>query len=224
VAGQRIDARRALRRSINTGGAITSLPRQHPVDATNRTVILVDVSQSVLDTLNREFLVRFLRLVTAAWDRVRIFFFDTEIEEVTRSFEAETLGEGTTALEQAETKWGGGTQIGNAVLRIASSHPEAVDRRTVVITVSDGLEVGDTADLENGMAWLSYRAKLVTWWNPLAGAMNYEPTCRGMQAALPFIDSMFAFRTAEDLTEIARQFETYGVGGQTGYEHDPRRQ
>lgn len=221
--GPRLDVRRALRRSFSTGGTVLSVPGRDQTADTVRAVLLVDVSRSVLDTLDREFLVRFLREAKASWRHARIFLFDTDIEEVTESFAQETASDAVAALEAAETKWGGGTRIGNAVTTIQNEYPTAVDRRTTVIVISDGLEVGEVDDLATGMAWLARRAARVTWWNPLAGSTEYEPSCQGMRAAMPYVDSLFAFRETADLTEIARQYETYGPTRERGYEYDPRR-
>ncbi|PSQ19570.1 VWA containing CoxE-like protein [Halobacteriales archaeon QS_8_69_26] len=220
--GPELDPRKALRESFGTGGTVLNVPRRARAESDVRALLLVDVSQSVLDTLDRGFLLRFLHRARAAWRAPRVFFFDEEVREVTDEFDAPTVGRAVAALERAEAEWGGGTRIGSAV-RTVTDTPGAVDRVTVVFVVSDGLEVGDVADLERGMADLSRRAAAVLWCNPLAASPEYEPACRGMEAALPYVDGLFSFAGPDDVAEMARQLRLRGPGGSVGYEYDPRR-
>lgn len=220
---ERVDARRVMRRSVATGGAVTELPRVSRTRTNTDAVLLVDVSQSVLDTIDRGLLVRVLAEIHAQWGRVRTFFFDTELREVTQSFETSDPEQSLTALQQAEAEWGGGTRIGKAIEEACRTAPPTIDRNTAVFVVSDGLEVGEIDRLERAMAELDRRARLVLWLNPLAADPGYAPTTRGMEAALPYIDGLFAFVGPADLQEVARQLRRRGVGGPLGYEFDPRR-
>lgn len=222
--GEHMDTRRALRESFGTGGTIVSVPRKTHKLTDVRCVLLVDVSQSVLDAVDRGFLVRFLRGVHARWRHCRIFFFDDRVQEVTSQFDAPTIEDALSALERAETSWGGGTRIGHAVETVRRDHPDAVDRNTALFVISDGLEVGEIDTLEAGMAWLSRRAACVLWLNPLAASPEYQPECRGMAAAIPYVDGLFAFGDAGDVAEMARQLHLQGTRGAIGYEHDPRRE
>ncbi|WP_435348489.1 vWA domain-containing protein [Haloarchaeobius sp. HRN-SO-5] len=219
--GTTVDARRALRGSLDTGGVVLSLPRRERDLSAFRTCVLVDVSRSVLDAIDRGFLLSFLDALVAEGRSVRVFFFDTDIQEVTDVFES-TRGDPATALERAEVAWGGGTRIGSSLATLRERWPHAVDRRTVTLVVSDGLDVGDVADLEAGMSWLASHSGSVLWLNPLAASVRYEPTCRGMDAALPYVDGLFAFGGPADVAEVARQLERYGPGGSVGYQHDFR--
>jgi uncharacterized protein with von Willebrand factor type A (vWA) domain len=218
----RPDVRRALRRSVETGGTVLDLPGRERRYTAVRAVLLVDVSRSVLDTVDRGFLVSFIRAVREAWREVAVFFFDTSVREVSEAFDAATPEAALEALEDAEAAWGGGTRIGHAVETVRREHPTLVDRDTVVLVISDGLEVGEIDVLEREMAWLSRRASTVLWANPLAAAETYEPTCRGMAAAKPYLDGLFAFAGPDDVAEMARQLARHGPGDRVGYQFDTR--
>ena len=217
----RPDVRRAMRRSHATGGAVMEVPERAPAPTSVRGLVLVDVSRSVLDTLDRDFLVRVLRALTAEWRTVRTFLFDTDVTEVTDALSADSPDATLRAFDRLEAAWGGGTRIGHALTTVRETAPTAVDRDTVVLIVSDGLETGDLSRLEDGLAWLDRRARRVFWLNPLAASTAYEPTCRGMVAARPHVDGLFAFAEPADLHDIARQLRRRRRP--VGYEYDWRR-
>lgn len=220
--GETVDARSALRDSLETGGAPLELPYTAPTPAELRCCLLVDVSGSVLDTVDRGALLALAeRLSKRALD-VRVFLFDTEFSEATAAF-TRASGDPAAALQAAEIEWGGGTKIGHAFETLRRSAPHAVDRRTAVIVVSDGLDVGDPELLTDGITWLAGRSHSVVWLNPLAVSSAFEPESRGMSTVLPYVDALFGFAEAADLAEAARQIEHRGLSGRVGYEHDSRR-
>lgn len=219
--GIRIDTRRSLRRTLETGGVPLSLYEEDKTMQTLRVCVLVDVSQSVLDAIDRAFLLSFLNELSVRGRPTRIFFFDTAIRDVTEVF-LTARGDPVSALADAEIAWGGGTQIGAALSNIRTSWPAAVDHRTATIVISDGLEVGGIDVLEREMAWLARRSGSIVWFNPLATSTAYEPTCSGMEVATPFVDGLFAFGGPDDIVEAARQLNRHGPCGPIGYQQDFR--
>jgi len=218
----RADIRRTLRTSLSTGGTVLSLPKRDRQRTAIRALLAVDVSQSVLDAVDRGFLIDVLRQACHNWRDTRVFFFDEELREVTESVDAPSSQAAIAALEAAETAWGGGTQIGGSLERLRERAPDAVDRHTVVFIISDGLDRGDVDSLERELSWIARRAMRVLWLNPLAATDSYEPAARGMAAALPYIDGLFAFADPSDISELARQLRQQGAGGRIGYEFDTR--
>ncbi|MFD1684728.1 VWA domain-containing protein [Halobellus litoreus] len=220
--GDRVEARRALRASLATGGAPMELPASRPRPSELRCCLLVDVSGSVLDTVDRSVLLAFAdRLHDSARD-AGVFLFDTDLVDVTEQFERGD-GDPAAALKEAEVEWGGGTKIGEAFATLRREHPYAVDRRTVVVVVSDGLDVGDPDVLADGVTWLADRGGALVWLNPLAVSPAFEPRSRGMSTSVPYVDALFGFADPGDLAEAARQIEQRGLGGTVGYEYDSRR-
>lgn len=205
--GRRIDIRTALRESVATGGIITSLPRRQRDMAAARAVVFADVSRSVLDVIDRDFLITFLHTLHKDLRTARMFLFDTDVQEITGALDAASTVDAYEALEDAETQWGGGTRIGHALTTVRSRHPHAIDRRTVVLIISDGLEMGDLSNLEDGMSWLARRSLSIFWFNPLADSEEFEPTVNGMATAAPYVDGIFPFTGPADLEEMARQIE-----------------
>ncbi len=79
---------------------------------------------------------------------------------------------------------------------------EMVDAKTDVVIVSDGLDRGDTEVLAAAMRAIASRARRVIWFNPLLGDPRYEPTQKGMEAALPFVDILAPAHNLESLERL----------------------
>lgn len=208
--GRSVDGTRALRQSLGTGGVVVPLPRREPRLDRAEAVVLVDVSRSVLDAIDRTFLLRFVRALYIYLHSARVFFFDTDLREVTDAFAAPTLAEAIEALERAETVWGGGTRIGESLMAVRDDSPEAIDWKTSVIIVSDGLERGNVDELEETMVWFSRSAGDILWLNPLAASTDYRPAARGMEAAFPYIDGFYGFTGLDDFAQIVDDLRRYG--------------
>ncbi|WP_435100423.1 VWA domain-containing protein [Halarchaeum sp. P4] len=206
----RPDVRRALRESASYGGVPLSLPERERRRTAARGVVLVDVSGSVLDALDRDTLLAFCREIRETWRNTPVFFFDTALRDVSEAFDAESVDAAGRALEATGVEWGGGTQIGDALATLHEERPEAVDRRGTVVVASDGVERGDTGTLRTEMAWLSGHAEHVLWLNPLATDPQWQPVAPGMRAALPYLDGCYAFGDTDDLERLAADLREYG--------------
>ena len=68
--------------------------------------------------------------------------------------------------------------------------------------VSDGYETGDAALLGREMAALAKRCRRIVWLNPLTGRRGFEPSARGMQAALPYLDLLAPAHNLESLAAL----------------------
>ena len=95
--------------------------------------------------------------------------------------------------------WSGGTKIGQSVAAFLAGWPRLIDRRTVVIVLSDGWDTGEPEILGEALRAIRRRAGRVVWLNPLLGSPSYQPLTRGMQAALPQVD---VFAPAHDLASL----------------------
>ena len=222
TTGTRVDARSALRTSLETGGAPIELPTTEPIESELRCCLLVDVSGSVLDTIDRGVLLALAERLTGGARSARVFLFDTDLVEATDAFAA-SKGDPAAALRDAEIEWGGGTRIGHALESLRETAPHAIDRRTTVVVVSDGLDVGEPDLLSEGITWLADRSESIVWLNPLAASPEFEPESRGMATVTPYVDAVFGFAVAADLDDAATQIERLGLSGPVGYEHDRRR-
>jgi uncharacterized protein with von Willebrand factor type A (vWA) domain len=142
--------------------------------------------------------------LSAVTSNVETWTFSTALRRVTREVRRAAAGERRRL--RLRHAWGGGTAIGACVRDFLQAAGDRVlTRDTVVIVVSDGLDVGPPVLLREAMAQVSRRSAAVLWLNPFAKTPGYEPTAAGMRAARPFITMLTAVTDAEDLRVLARR-------------------
>ena len=78
-------------------------------------------------------------------------------------------------------------------------------RDTVVIIVSDGLDVGDVAVLRSAMARLARQSAAVVWLNPHLRTPGFAPSALGMSVARPFVTTLASVSDPADLLQLARE-------------------
>ena len=77
-------------------------------------------------------------------------------------------------------------------------------RGAIVVILSDGWDRGEPDELAQQMRRLSLVAHRIVWVNPLKASKGYEPTARGMAAALPFIDDFIEGHSLDSLEQLSR--------------------
>lgn len=200
--GRRIDLRRALQRSLRTGGDITTLPRRQRRIRPRPIVLLCDVSGSM--ELYTRTLLLFAHTLSRARGGVEAFLFATRLTRVTHELRAAAPDAAMAAVSQSVRDWSGGTRIGDS-LRLFHQRwrRRTLHGNAVVILVSDGWDRGDPQELRDQIARLQRSCHRLIWLNPLIGTIDYAPLTRGLQAALPFVDDFLPVRTLRDVRELA---------------------
>ena len=196
----RVDLRRSLRNALAADGEILKLARRARRIEEPRLVVLCDTSGSM--DPHMRFLLSFLLSLKRAARRTELFAFNTALVRLTPWITPGKIGPTLVRLAAGVPDWSGGTKIGESLAEFADRYLDGmVDAKTVVVIVSDGLDRGDTAVLAGAMRAIRARARRVIWLNPLLGDPRYEPTARGMEAALPFVD---VFASAHNLESLER--------------------
>jgi uncharacterized protein with von Willebrand factor type A (vWA) domain len=200
--GSRIDLRRALARSLRTGGDVIALPRRMRRIRPRPLVLLCDVSGS-MERYSR-MLLHFAHALTRRQRRVEAFLFSTELTRITMQLRARRLGEAVNAVSRAVPDWSGGTRIGVAIRQFHQQWTRRALRGSpVVLLISDGWDRGDPDVLRAQIARLQRSCHRLIWLNPLLGTIGYEPLTRGLQAALPYVDDFLPARTLTNLADLA---------------------
>jgi uncharacterized protein with von Willebrand factor type A (vWA) domain len=211
-SGRRIDLRRALARSLRTGGDVIELPRRTRRIRPRPLVLLCDVSGS-MERYSR-MLLHFAHALTRRQRRVEAFLFSTELTRITMQLRARRIGEAVSAVARAVPDWSGGTRIGVAIRQFHQQWTRrALRGGPVVLLISDGWDRGDPEMLRAQIARLQRSCHRLIWLNPLLGTAGYEPLTRGLQAALPYVDDFLPARTLTNLAELALHLNTLASRG-----------
>lgn len=200
--GRRFDLRRTWRASLQTGGEAVTARWLRRVPRSPRVVVLIDGSRSMTGSHGPALaLVVALASVTR---RVEVFAFSTALTSLTAQVRRAGAGRAARVSLNRDT-WGGGTSIGSSLRAFLQRHGERhVSPETLVVIVSDGLDIGEPAVLATAMREIRRRAAGVTWLNPLLDTPGYAPTSRGMAAARPFITTFATVADPNGLHRLAR--------------------
>lgn len=196
--GRRLHLRRTLRKSLRYGGLPLDLVYRRRRRALPRLVLLLDVSRSM--SLYSYLFLRFARGLLGAFGDAEVFVFHTRLVHVTEALQGRDLERVREKLAVLSLGWAGGTRIGEALQSFERDHGRRMlNRRCVVMIMSDGLDTGAPQRLAEALGRIRRRARAVLWLNPLLGREGYAPLAGGMQAALPLVDH---FLPAHDLQSL----------------------
>ena len=198
-SGPRLDLRRTIHRNVSHGGTPVELAFRRRKDKPLRLVVLLDASGSM--SLYTAFFVRFLHGVVDAFREAEAFVFHTRLAHVSPTLRDRNVTRAVEKLALMAEGIGGGTRIGESLATFNRWHAKRViNSRTVVMIVSDGYDTGTPEELAAEMRRLKLRCRRIVWLNPLIGWRDYQPSARGMQAALPYVD---LFAPAHNLESLA---------------------
>lgn len=210
--GSRIDLRRALARSLRSGGDLVTLPRRRRRTRPRPVVLLCDVSGS-MEHYSR-MLVHFAHALARRHRRVETFLFSTALTRITLHLRARRPNEALAAVAAAVPDWSGGTRIGGALREFHQRWSRRSLRGgPVVLLISDGWDRGDPEVLRAQVARLQRSCYRLIWLNPLIGTTGYEPLTRGLVAALPFVDDFLPARTLTNLADLALHLNALAAFG-----------
>ncbi|HEU5395359.1 MAG TPA: VWA domain-containing protein, partial [Candidatus Methylomirabilis sp.] len=200
---EQVDLRRTFRGALRTGGDMIALAWRQRRRRRPRLVLLLDVSGS-MDLYSR-FLLLFLYAMQNGFRRVETFTFGTRLTRVTDDLRGRPFPLALGRLAEEVRDWSGGTRIGESLAVFNRTWAErCVDRRTVVVVLSDGWDTGEPELLAGELARLRRRAARLLWLNPLLGSPDYRPLTRGMAAALPHLDTFAPAHNLESLSRLGR--------------------
>jgi uncharacterized protein len=204
--GNAVDPRWTMRRSMKYGGEIIDLVHRKKRIKKTRVVLLCDVSGS-MDCYSR-FLIQFMYgLQNELWG-VETFVFSTSLSRITHLIRTKDIGNALEKISGTILGWSGGTNIGRSLHTFNRNFaPSIVTHRTVVVIISDGWDRGDVSLLEREMQDIKRRCKKIIWLNPLLASENYEPLCKGMQAALPYLDLFLSVHNVNSLVSLGRTLQ-----------------
>jgi uncharacterized protein with von Willebrand factor type A (vWA) domain len=199
-----IHFRLMMKKSIKANGIPMELFYRTKKKRLKKLVILADVSGS-MDRYAR-FVMPFIMGLKGIGSRAEVYVFSTSltaISPILRKFSVDKVLE---VIAKEVPDWSGGTRIGESLQQFVERYGHRhLNKRTVILIMSDGWDLGARKLLIRGMEAISSKVHCVIWLNPLAGDAAYRPVCGGMQAALPYVDH---FLPAESLGSLKRVGKT----------------
>ncbi|RTL52166.1 MAG: VWA domain-containing protein [Bradyrhizobiaceae bacterium] len=199
--GRQIDLRRTIRASLQTGGVPLDLIRRRPHNRPLRLVVLLDASGSM--SLYTAVFVRFVHGILDHFLEADAFLFHTQLVHVSDALREKDAGRALDRLGLMAQGVGGGTKIGESLATFNRWHAaRVIHSRTCVMILSDGYDTGEPEHLKREMAALRRRCKRIVWLNPMIGWEGYEPSARGMAAALPYVDLFAPAHTLDSLAAL----------------------
>ena len=195
--GPRVNLRRSFRQSLKTGGELIELSYKQRKPRRTKLVVICDVSGS-MDVYSR-LLLQFVYGLQNSFAKVETFVFSTSLSRITGYLKNKTYQRALERLSSKVHGWSGGTRIGASLATFNAEWLRRIDRRTIVIILSDGWDTGEPEQLTEALFQLKQRAGRLIWLNPLLGNSTYQPITRGMRAALPFLN---VFAPAHDLASL----------------------
>ena len=204
--GNVVDLRWTMRNNMKYGGEIIDLVNRKRRIKKTKVVLLCDVSGS-MDCYSR-FLIQFMYgLQNELWG-VETFVFSTSLSRITHLIRTKDITNALEKISGSVLGWSGGTNIGRSLQTFNRNFAHSVvTHRTVVVIISDGWDRGDVSLLERQMQDLKRRCKKIIWLNPLLASENYEPLCKGMQAALPYLDLFLSVHNVNSLVALGRTLQ-----------------
>lgn len=197
--GSSVDFRRSFRRNLQQGFAGLELTYRKRRIRKLRLMVLCDVSGS-MERYSR-FLLDFIYALRHELPATEAGVFSTHMTPITAHMEARDLQQSLRQVADHADGWGGGTDIGRSLAEFNAHHARSMLKsKTVMIILSDGWDRGDARVMRKEIVTLRRRVHKLIWLNPLLGSADYQPLCRGIRSALPYLDH---FLPAHNLASLA---------------------
>jgi uncharacterized protein with von Willebrand factor type A (vWA) domain len=201
--GGRLHWAAVRREAARTGGELIRLPRLARRRQPLPLLLLVDVSGSM--ERYARLLLAFVHAATRGVPRRDVFAFGTHLTDLSAAFRHADTDAMLSEAGQRITDFAGGTQLGASLASLRALHAlRLVGRRTLVLLVSDGLDTGEPAVLEEQLAWLRRRCRRLLWLNPLLRFDGYAPLARGAAVLHRQAHGMLAVHNLDKLEDLAR--------------------
>jgi len=198
-----MDFRRILKRSLKVEGLPVELIYRRRKKRLKKLVILADVSGS-MDRYVR-FLMPFLLGLRGIGSQSEVYVFSTSLSRITFFVRKLPVEKALSRIAGEVPDWSGGTRIGESLQQFHERYGQRhLNKRTVVVIMSDGWDLGARSLLQKEMQTLSAKVHCVIWLNPLAGDPEYRPLCKGMQAVLPYVDHLLAADSLQSLRRVGK--------------------
>ena len=152
-----------------------------------------------------KFLIQFIYGMQQEIKEIEVAVFSTRLTNITGLLRRKGVEEGLREMAEVVPDWSGGTKIGESIIGFYREFARSFTaNRSIVILISDGWDQGDADVLQQSMEMLNRHAYKLIWLNPLLGSSGYQPVCRGIRTALPYVDYFLPAHNLESLVKLTK--------------------
>ncbi len=196
-----IDIANSIRKNIQNGGTIIHLSKKNKKTDKYRLMVLLDVSGS-MDKYSF-YLLKFLWALRSNFKQLEVFTFSTQLMRITDFISEKNMATALMMVSNNARHWSSGTKIGECLKEFNDNYAKRyLNGKTLTIILSDGLDTGEPAILDQAMHQIKMRTKKLIWLNPLKGMKGYEPIQMGMKTALPSLNHFGSAHNFESLLTL----------------------
>jgi len=201
-----LDIKRSIRVGMRNGGDIQKLIFSEKKIRRLKLVVLCDVSKSM--ELYSRFFVHLIYAFQNAYDKIETLVFSTALHHISELLNQQKFDAAFETISEHVPQWSGGTTIGSCLSQFVQDHSHGMlDRKTIVLILSDGWDTGEPAVLATAMKTIYKKSRKVIWLNPLAGSQHFSPEALGLKTALPYIDVLASAHNLDSLKRALQQLK-----------------
>ena len=206
-SGRQLDFRKIFRRSMPYGEYCLKLAHRTHRLKKNKLILFCDVSGSM--ERYSQFLIQLICAMGMKISNIEVAVFSTHMTSITPYLNRKDIDEVVQQMSDQVHDWAGGTNIGGCLRELNEQQAhQMLSSHTVAVILSDGWDQGDADLMRAEMEQLRRRVNKIIWLNPLLGNDSYQPLCKGMQTALPFLDYFLPVHNLESLAEVTKLLRT----------------
>ena len=207
-SGTQLDFRKIFRRSMPYGEYCLKLAHRTQRLQKNKLILFCDISGS-MERYSR-FLIQLICAMGTQVSNIEVAVFSTRMTSITPYLNRTDIDQVVRQISTQVHDWAGGTNIGGCLRELNEQQgSQMLSSHTVAVILSDGWDQGDAEIMRSEMERLRRRVHRLIWLNPLLGNPNYQPLCKGMQTALPFLDYFLPVHNLESLAGAMKLLRTH---------------
>jgi len=166
-----------------------------------RMLIIADVSGSM--QRYNAMVLPFLLSLKGVGPKAEVFVFSTKVQRITEIIRHLPLDKALNKIIADVQDWSGGTRIGESLQHINRNYDKKLlNKRAVVLIISDGWDLGAKALLLREMKSLRSRVNKILWLNPIAGDPSLQIMSQAVKLCMDYIDYHIPAASLMDLSKV----------------------